>query len=407
VLPAVLLMCWFATASPAQTLLYSGGEWDFESGFYFVTHMLAGQCSNPPPGGHQSCVPADYNETVGHGWLHYASFPPPDWTGSVPIDWTTPGHWGVAQLNENQFQPNVSRGIRSQEITMTCANGVGMIYRQVSVPPGHRIRFEADSKYTPSSDEWPNIEAWMGLDPTGNTNPETASVQWFRWDGTTPLTWHRTREEIDASGPIITLFIMMANREPPCEGSTFMIDNVEVFDLGALGPAIERDPAQLNVSAVIGSDAADKSFTVRNSGTDTLNYTIADDAEWLDVSPASGSNTGQPDPITVSFQTAAMATGSYSAAITISAAGAVNSPQTVAVALEVRNKPGDFDGDGDVDQDDFGYFQRCFTGSGNGQTEPACQAARLDEDIDVDGDDFTIFQGCLSGAGVPSDAECH
>jgi hypothetical protein len=87
----VLLACISTVSASAETLLFSGGEWDFENGFYFIPHMLAGQCSNPPPGGHQSCVPSDYSETIGNGWQHWASFPPPDWTGP-PEGWFTPGH---------------------------------------------------------------------------------------------------------------------------------------------------------------------------------------------------------------------------------------------------------------------------------------------------------------------------
>ena len=67
--------------------------------------------------------------------------------------------------------------------------------------------------------------------------------------------------------------------------------------------------------------------------------------------------------------------------------------------------PGDFDGDQDVDQADFGYFQMCFSGAGNPCT-PDCQEARLDADEDVDADDFSIFQACMSGPNVPGDPGC-
>jgi hypothetical protein len=60
--------------------------------------------------------------------------------------------------------------------------------------------------------------------------------------------------------------------------------------------------------------------------------------------------------------------------------------------------PTDYDADGDVDQDDFGHFQRCLSGSG--QAPPAgCADADLDVDGDVDGTDLTLFAACLSGAG--------
>lgn len=67
---------------------------------------------------------------------------------------------------------------------------------------------------------------------------------------------------------------------------------------------------------------------------------------------------------------------------------------------------GDFDRDGDVDQEDFGRFQACLTGSTIPLTDPDCLAADLDGDSDVDQNDFRIFQGCMSGANVPADPAC-
>ncbi len=67
---------------------------------------------------------------------------------------------------------------------------------------------------------------------------------------------------------------------------------------------------------------------------------------------------------------------------------------------------GDFDGDDDVDQEDFGFFQACLTGSGGEPPAPACAPARLDGDDDVDQDDFAIFQPCMSGANVPPPSAC-
>jgi glucose/arabinose dehydrogenase len=66
---------------------------------------------------------------------------------------------------------------------------------------------------------------------------------------------------------------------------------------------------------------------------------------------------------------------------------------------------GDFDGDGDVDMSDFGYLQRCYTGSGSAAV-PECAAAQLDEDADVDQNDFGLFQACISGANRPVPPEC-
>lgn len=57
----------------------------------------------------------------------------------------------------------------------------------------------------------------------------------------------------------------------------------------------------------------------------------------------------------------------------------------------------DFDGDGDVDLEDFGYFQACLSGPGVPYT-PGCQNADLDGDGEVDNHDFMIFKSYFSGA---------
>jgi len=68
--------------------------------------------------------------------------------------------------------------------------------------------------------------------------------------------------------------------------------------------------------------------------------------------------------------------------------------------------PGDFDGDGDVDQSDFGHLQACLTGAGTAQSAPLCQDAILDYDGDVDLDDLDIFCGCMTAANVLANPAC-
>ncbi len=68
--------------------------------------------------------------------------------------------------------------------------------------------------------------------------------------------------------------------------------------------------------------------------------------------------------------------------------------------------PGDFNRDGDVDLEDFGAFQACYSGPGYEQPDPACAPARLDADLDVDINDFGLFQTCLSGPHVHADPDC-
>lgn len=60
---------------------------------------------------------------------------------------------------------------------------------------------------------------------------------------------------------------------------------------------------------------------------------------------------------------------------------------------------GDFDGDDDVDVNDFARFQVCFNGPGYPPADPGCEPADLDADGDVDVGDFALFQACFNGPG--------
>ena len=391
----------------AETLLYSGGQWDFEVGFYNTPHMMAGQNAPCCP---QACedprdicpVSADKLAWVGHGWTHWASFP----------TWPTNSYWGSVAFNENQFQANVSRGVRSQEFSMTFVKGIGVIYRTTTVPAAHRIRVKAMMKFTPNEPHFPPVQHSLGLDPTGGTDPQAPTVQWFDWDESTPSppqpsrVFNQTSETVDCMGNTLTIFIRQLALDASSAGQTFMIDDVEVFDVGPIGPLIEISPAALVVDVLQGNDAIDRSFTIRNIGSSTLNYSITDTADWLSTSPDSGTATGETDTITVACDTDALPAANYNATITIDSDNAENAPQTLAVSLNVTHKPADYDGDNDVDQGDFGVFQACFTGPGNPISTPRCAEADFDDDNDVDQDDFGWFQQCMSGAGVPSDPLC-
>lgn len=66
----------------------------------------------------------------------------------------------------------------------------------------------------------------------------------------------------------------------------------------------------------------------------------------------------------------------------------------------------DHDRDGDVDQGDFGWFQRCLSGRNVPQPEPACADALLDGDNDVDDGDTVRFLRCMTAPGVPANPAC-
>ncbi len=68
--------------------------------------------------------------------------------------------------------------------------------------------------------------------------------------------------------------------------------------------------------------------------------------------------------------------------------------------------PGDYDHDGDVDQEDFGSLQLCIAGPAIPISDPSCRRADLDADNDVDSFDVAEFIACFEGAGVAANPAC-
>jgi hypothetical protein len=68
-----------------------------------------------------------------------------------------------------------------------------------------------------------------------------------------------------------------------------------------------------------------------------LNWTASEGAGWLSLTPTAGSSTGEHDPITLSVDASSLSTGTYTATITLAAAGADNSPQNAGVTLVVAD----------------------------------------------------------------------
>lgn len=95
-------------------------------------------------------------------------------------------------------------------------------------------------------------------------------------------------------------------------------------------PTINVTPGSLSFNATVGSSPANQTVAIANSGIGTLSWTASSGATWLTVTPASGT---APSTLTAQIDASALAAGSYSGTITISATGATNTPVSVPVTL--------------------------------------------------------------------------
>jgi hypothetical protein len=107
-------------------------------------------------------------------------------------------------------------------------------------------------------------------------------------------------------------------------------------------PVIWLNVFELSFSASeIGPNPSPQTLKVKNSGLQTLSYSISTNMNWLTVSPASGSSSGQINEHVVSIDKTGLTTRQepYAATITVLSDLAYNSPQQVNVLLTLSKEP--------------------------------------------------------------------
>jgi len=108
-------------------------------------------------------------------------------------------------------------------------------------------------------------------------------------------------------------------------------------ELVILPPVIAASPGSFLFNATReGADPLAQNLQIQNEGGGTLSWNALGDAPWLSLTPTAGTNNGD---VLVEVHIAGLAAGTYTAVITITAAGAANSPLEVPVTLTVEPQP--------------------------------------------------------------------
>ena len=90
-----------------------------------------------------------------------------------------------------------------------------------------------------------------------------------------------------------------------------------------------------------GGSVEPQTLEVKNTGVNPLNYSVAADAEWVQIEPAAGSSTGETveHRVTVDKSGLGPREEPYSSVITVDCPESYNNPQTVSVSLKIDNEP--------------------------------------------------------------------
>ena len=167
---------------------------------------------------------------------------------------------------------------------------------------------------------------WLSVSPAGGSSTDSGDKQThtvsYSAAGLTPGTYtgHISVADASATNSPQTVTVSLTVQAPS---------------------TIALSTAALSPSCVQGSNPADDGFQVWNSGGVPLNYTVSDDANWLSVTPTSGTSADASDKQshTVSYTASNLTPGTYTGHISVADASATNSPQTITVSLTVQAPP--------------------------------------------------------------------
>ena len=105
-------------------------------------------------------------------------------------------------------------------------------------------------------------------------------------------------------------------------------------------PALDVAPLALTFSVQQGSNPANQSVAVTNTGGGSMSWVASESLSWLTGSPAGGTlAAGQSATLNLAVNAASLAPGSYTGTVAVTATGAVQSPRNVAVTLTVTAPP--------------------------------------------------------------------
>ncbi|NQT81729.1 hypothetical protein HQ563_01810, partial [bacterium] len=103
---------------------------------------------------------------------------------------------------------------------------------------------------------------------------------------------------------------------------------------------LEVTPLSLDFSIVEGEgNPPPQEIKISNTGGREMTWDVSSDDAWLSAVPESGSSEGEEDVVEVFVDTTGLPPGTHWGTLTVKAAGAVNSPQSVQVKLVIEENP--------------------------------------------------------------------
>ena len=293
------------------------------------------EIGEPLPGGQTFQV-----KNSGGGTLFYQIDASASWIVLTPSSGTSTGEWDDITVSVDAS--NLSQGAYQGEVTISSDYAFGnpqMITVDLSIS-SPIIEVDKTSLAFEASFAGDNPSAQtlrIRNSGDGMLNYQLGSEE--DWISVSPLNgsstgeWDEVQISVDISSLLRGVYqgeISITAENTP--NSPFVI----AVELTILGPHIQTDTPSFSFEGVRGGpNPKPQVFKVRNAGEGTLNYNIVTTKTWIQVSPASGSSTGEWDRIKVSVDISSLSAGTYEGKVRIQGEKASNSPRVLNVSVVI------------------------------------------------------------------------
>ncbi len=231
------------------------------------------------------------------------------------------GRVTIASASGNTYTPGVTQHLN---VTVSDANAAAWGYEMTAVQAtststgaGAFVATDTASSVRASGTK---SYAEQANDFANTTTSHTYAVDW------TPPATNVGNVTLYAAG-------LGADNSGDTSGDSVYTTNLTLTPTGS-GTGLSLSASALTFNYQLGGTApVAQSVSITSTGT-ALSYTIATSAAWLTATPTSGTT---PGSISVGVNTSGLAVGTYNGSVTVTATGASNSPQTIAVTFNVTS----------------------------------------------------------------------
>jgi len=120
------------------------------------------------------------------------------------------------------------------------------------------------------------------------------------------------------------------------DGNGSSLPDIGAYEFNSAKPCIAVSPSQLQLVVQLNSSQpVSAPLSIRNAGGGVLAWALAENADWLSATPASGSSSGEVDQVTLTANATGLAAGAYAATLSVSDSQATMPVREIAIVLRV------------------------------------------------------------------------